>query len=526
MLTYFRNRRSSILLYFITGLVCIVMLSFGVVLRQYRPQESWILKIEGKKIPLKYYVASYQQTASYFQSLMQGQFDPKMLNLFPIHSMVIETLKERELLETMTSHIKLVYSPEFVKEKILEQDVFRENNQFSFDRYKNFLARGTTLSPITPKKYEAYVGQNFLVQTMDRAIKGSFILTSNYKKALDQLRETEYKVRAYPLKAENIQSPISIEPAELEHFASDPKNHTLIQNAYFKNIDRYRKKDQFQAKHILFALPAQADATKDTEAKTKADSIYDQLQKEPKKFEELAKQHSEDPGSKAKGGDLGTFGAGDMVKGFEDQLKALKPDEISKPFKSQFGYHIAKLISYQPGSTQELDTAKTELAKEILTTQKKEALINTYQSVLQTHFKDRNHPEIARILSKTLSIKSEETTFFSPYQTEVSPMGNAFDLRKHLKHHGTEYKKDDFITEVIQSQGVPYVVQFVEKRKAFSEGDPTTENAPDQFAAQIESKWQDYVFTQFKEGLGTLFKVEVNEKALAALKDQGPAQDY
>lgn len=66
-------------------------------------------------------------------------------------------------------------------------------------------------------------------------------------------------------------------------------------------------------------------------------------------FEELAKQYSEDNGSKNRGGKLGKFGTGRMVKPFEDAAFSLqKEGAFSKPFKTRFGWHIVKLIKKHP----------------------------------------------------------------------------------------------------------------------------------------------------------------------------------
>ena len=65
-------------------------------------------------------------------------------------------------------------------------------------------------------------------------------------------------------------------------------------------------------------------------------------------FATLAGQFSEDPGSRARGGDLGWFGRGAMVKPFEDATFALKPGEVSGIVESQFGYHIIKLEERRP----------------------------------------------------------------------------------------------------------------------------------------------------------------------------------
>ncbi|MCP1122757.1 peptidylprolyl isomerase [Bacillus sp. AFS018417] len=109
-------------------------------------------------------------------------------------------------------------------------------------------------------------------------------------------------------------------------------------------------KPEIKASHIL---------VKDEETAKKVEAELAQ----GKSFEDLAKQYSEDTGSKDKGGDLGYFGPGKMVKEFEDAAYKLKKDEISQPVKSQFGYHIIKVtdIKELKPFDQEKDRIKEEL---------------------------------------------------------------------------------------------------------------------------------------------------------------------
>ena len=95
------------------------------------------------------------------------------------------------------------------------------------------------------------------------------------------------------------------------------------------------------AKHILIKVDTSTeDGLTDDEAKEKAEKLIKKLNKGAD-FSKLAKENSDDTGSKENGGDLGYFNKGDMVKEFEDAAYALKVNEYTKePVKTTYGYHI------------------------------------------------------------------------------------------------------------------------------------------------------------------------------------------
>src|SRR5262249_16234094 len=118
--------------------------------------------------------------------------------------------------------------------------------------------------------------------------------------------------------------------------------------------------------HILISVPQNADAKADAAALAKAKDIIARLDK-GEKFEDLAKQFSEDPGSKDKGGVYEDVAQGQFVPEFDKAMfQDLKPGETTKePVKTQFGYHIIKLISRSEGPTMTDEQAKQQIESQI-----------------------------------------------------------------------------------------------------------------------------------------------------------------
>jgi hypothetical protein len=107
---------------------------------------------------------------------------------------------------------------------------------------------------------------------------------------------------------------------------------------------RYNQGEFLAARHILFTLPPQATPAQRDSIRRRAEAV--RAQATSANFAELARQNSQDPGSAARGGDLGLFPKGVMVKEFQDAILALKPGQISPVVQTQFGYHIIRRSTY------------------------------------------------------------------------------------------------------------------------------------------------------------------------------------
>jgi peptidyl-prolyl cis-trans isomerase D len=133
----------------------------------------------------------------------------------------------------------------------------------------------------------------------------------------------------------------------------------VLKKQYQDNIHQYEVPNQVHVQHILFKTVGQSDAEV-AETKKKAEDVLKQARKGVK-FDELAKKYSEDPGSKDKGGDLGWIRQGQTVPEFEKEAFSLALDQISDLVRTQYGFHIIKVLDKQTAHTKPFDEVRDAL---------------------------------------------------------------------------------------------------------------------------------------------------------------------
>jgi peptidyl-prolyl cis-trans isomerase C len=144
---------------------------------------------------------------------------------------------------------------------------------------------------------------------------------------------------------------------------------------YDQHPEMFKNPEQVKASHILIKVPEGADDAAKAAARAKLVQIQEDLKKGAD-FAEAARQHSEGP-SNERGGELGVFQRGQMVKPFEDAAFALKAGEISDIVETPFGYHIILVAEHQEERVVPYEEAKGRLA-EHLKRQKAGQEVDTY----------------------------------------------------------------------------------------------------------------------------------------------------
>ena len=148
-----------------------------------------------------------------------------------------------------------------------------------------------------------------------------------------------------------------------------------IEEYYAKNKSQYSQPESREVRHIL------------VKTKAKADDIYNQL-KAGGDFSALAKKYSEDTGSKANGGKL-TISKGQTVAPFDQTAFLLKTNEISKPVKTEFGYHVIQpLGEVKPAKVTPLKDVQDSIRQQLAQTKKNEAMTKWVED-LKKDYKDK-----------------------------------------------------------------------------------------------------------------------------------------
>lgn len=142
-------------------------------------------------------------------------------------------------------------------------------------------------------------------------------------------------------------------------------NEQDLKSYYDQNVERLSGREERRASHILISAAKDAPAAERDKAKARAQELLAEVRKNPAQFADIAKKHSQDPGSAASGGDLDFFARGAMVKPFEDAAFAMKKGDISDLVESDFGYHIIQLTDVKSPKQRSFEDLRAEIEADL-----------------------------------------------------------------------------------------------------------------------------------------------------------------
>jgi peptidyl-prolyl cis-trans isomerase D len=364
-------------------------------------------RVFGESTPIK--TAEVNQIAA---RQLQQQHLPEQLMpyLLPRAGQI---LVQRAILKHEADRMNLQVSDEDLRRELrtgpFAQYLFPNGNYIGDDAYINFVqnAFGNQLSRAD---FESQVKSDMELNRLQALITGGVTVSDKAVRDAYKTDGTKVKFDYVVVSSDDVRKGINPSDADLQAFfktnaaryaAAIPETRKIQYAAfdasnipggkpqvsdadvlayYNAHKDQYAVKEQVKTRHILIAVPAGADAKTDAAAKAKAEDLLKQI-KAGGNFADLAAKNSDDPGSKAQGGELPMIPTAGLDPAYAKAAMALNPGQTSDLVKSQFGYHIIQTEQKEPAHTKPVGEVKAEIVP-VLEQQRAGAAEQTFASTL------------------------------------------------------------------------------------------------------------------------------------------------
>lgn len=410
----------------------------------------------------------------------------------------LDTLVNRALILNQAKEQGVFISPSEIADFLMQIPQFQEKGQFSLLRYKELL-KGQALNE---SLFEQKIADDLLVQKMNTFYEQATGESQWLQNHEDEVGKTSLNLSFVRWPLDKLSQSATVTDEEVAVYAQ--KNESQLKKEYDLQKDTtFTEPEQVQAQHILIKTSPQMTEEK---ALAKIKEIAAQIK--DNNFADLAKKYSDDPGSKAQGGDLGFFAKGRMVKEFEAAAFSLEKGKISEPVKTSYGYHIIKVNDKKEGRTISFDEAKLNLARQKAKAEKNVAAVSEFRQQVAK----ASDAEVLDLVTKKGGAW-EETGAFTLNDMSIPKIGGSiFDSDALLQAAVKLSVKNQISKDLIEKEGFVYLVRYnASKLNAVS----SKANNMD-FFKQIMARQEAFeLFQSWMQQLRQDAKVHVNNKLLS-----------
>jgi peptidyl-prolyl cis-trans isomerase D len=374
MLEQMRRNSRSVLIWTLFGIIIVVFIisfgpqSQGATCDQSMGEDLYAAKVAGQTITNNNFRYGF---------LLSGgdRIPPKMARQERLKELVMDKLIERELLAKMADKLGFVVTEDDVADLLGDGKIMtlggapvsvpnlQKEGHFDYESFKTFVRMNLQQ---TPTAFEAEQRKELLASRVRNLVRSSVTVSPDEVKAEFIRKNRQINLEYMRFTSRRQEAEVAPTQEELNAYAA--KNEAKLKELYEQKKFLYEKLPaQRRLRQIVVKLPHDADEKADKAAREKAEALAERLKRGGKNagFAELAKQASDDPVSKARGGDLGwrARGGTGLSGEAEDKLFAAKDGAVVGPLKGTDGYVITKVEGSREGHIP-FEVARLELAEE------------------------------------------------------------------------------------------------------------------------------------------------------------------
>lgn len=387
MLQAIRERAQGWIAWLIVGLISVPFALWGIQSYVGVNAEPIAATVDGVEITQRDLDQRFQRTRTELRERLGASYRPELFDDNQLRREVLDDMIREHLVLETSRTLGMRASDQEVRLTVLSDPSFQTAGRFDKGVYETRLRQ----AGMVPAQFEDRLRQRLLATQLARALVASEVVTDReLNEALrltGQKRDLSYLTlpaaafgsdepiaeeeiaRYFEANADRFQDP---EQVKVEYLLLDAEHlpgiatpsDAKLREAYDAHPEQFGQPERRRARHILLAVPAGADATADAQAKAGIEAARERIIK-GENFAAVAKEVSQDPGSKTRGGDLGAFGRGVMDPAFEQTAFALDLGQVSEPVRSRFGYHLIETTEILPASIRPFDEVKAQLAAEV-----------------------------------------------------------------------------------------------------------------------------------------------------------------
>jgi peptidyl-prolyl cis-trans isomerase D len=425
MLTTIREKSSGWIAFVILGLVIITMAFFGIE-SYFAPNiQTYSAKIEGppkikwlgwgeqvSEISQDEFRRRFEQARAQERSRQGEDFDSAAFESLDNKRLVLDAMVDEQLLALAAERDGITIGEAEVAEELKAMPEFQdETGAYSPERYRLVLAgQGTTHAQFMASMRADMARRTVSSQIVASALASdaeleAFLRLSQQTRdlsiidlptpALPAEAPTDADLQAwYDANASRYRRPeqVAIEYVEVDGATLEvpaAADEATLRARYEDMRSRFVTEPKRTASHILITVAADADDATTEAARERAAALVARARAADADFAALARESSDDLGSKADGGDLGVVDAGLFAPEFEKALFALaKPGDVSDPVRTPDGWHVILLRELSAGSERSFEEVRGELEAEYLATERDRVFSDLSARLLEQVYKD------------------------------------------------------------------------------------------------------------------------------------------
>ena len=356
-----------------------------------------IATVEGGKIYQQEYDRTFNNLVDFYRQQFKSQFTTEMIKKLGLKTQALEALIQKKLLLLEAEKQNLRVSDAELISHIRSLPVFQSDRKFSKRSYDGYLQS----QRISHRDFEDNQRQALILDKLEKLFRTSSKVSQSEIREAFVNEEEKAKLDYVRFNSDHFQVEKSFTDQELNDFFQankkqfeippqirveyvklEPKTYLAqieprdedIEDYYQTKIADFRVEKKYRASHVLVNIKSSeiegnaSPEEKQKQAEDKAKALATELREKIKAgadFGEIAKKHSDDPGSGPKGGSLGEFPKGTMVSAFETALNKLEIDGISEPVLTPFGYHIIRLEGREEERIKPLEAVREEVIQSL-----------------------------------------------------------------------------------------------------------------------------------------------------------------